>query len=965
MRIIYLLLFMSLVIIVPAQRKKKGADVPPATSAEERWKGYLQRLSLEENSLVKNVPFKNVGPTVMSGRVVDLEVNPADPSHFYVAYASGSLWETKNNGTSFESIFDNQIVMTIGDIVVDWENGILYVGSGENNSSRSSYAGYGIFKSSDNGEIWENLGLTETHHIGRILLHPEDPNTLWVGALGHLYSENSERGVYKSTNGGQTWEKTLFISNRTGIVDMIIHPDNPNVLIAAAWEKDRKAWNFEEAGAGTAIYRSEDGGNTWNEIADDSGFPDTKGTGRIGLAFAPSDPNIVYAILDNQDRREKDDNSEDEGLTKDQLRTMTNQQFLGLENSAINSFLDNNGFPRNYNAVDIKKDVEAGKVKPIDLVIYTEDANSLLFDTPVKGGEMYRSNDAGKTWTKTHEDYIESMIFSYGYYFGQVRVDGQDPNVIYTMGVPIVRSDDGGKTFKSINEDNVHVDHHALWINTNDPRHLILGNDGGVYVSFDTGATWTNCNSPSVGQFYSIAVDMDQPYNVYGGLQDNGVWKGPSTYTYSRSWYQEGRYPYERLMGGDGMQVAVDTRDNTTVYTGYQFGNYFRINTQTGERKYITPRHTLGDAPYRWNWEAPITLSSHNQDIVYFGSNRFHRSMDMGENFETLSDDLTKGGKKGDVSYGTLTTISESPTRFGLIYVGSDDGLIHRSDDVGDTWTNITDGLPGDFWVSTVVASKHSEGRVYASLNGYRWDNFQPLVYRSDNYGKNWKNISGNLPNEPVNVVKEDPVNENIIYVGTDHGVYVSMDGGTTYQAFAEGLPNTPVHDLIVHPRENELVLGTHGRGIYIGDVSLIQQMNDEILAKTIHAFPIEEVTFSSRWGSKTWAWGNVIEPTTTINIYSNAQAKGKIQIIFKDEVVSSKDISTDKGLNIIELSLETDSSFKELLSDEEKENYKEAENGDYHLIAGEYTVRITLGDTNVETPLTIKKPRERPGRKE
>ncbi|MEO9483873.1 MAG: glycosyl hydrolase [Ekhidna sp.] len=964
MRIIYLLLFLAVTIILPAQRKKKTDDVPK-TTAQERWNGYQQRLKLEQSSLVKNVPFRNVGPTVMSGRVVDLAVDPEDPSHFYVAYASGSLWETKNNGTSFEPLFDNQIVMTIGDIAIDWRNDIIYVGSGENNSSRSSYSGYGMFKSTDNGATWEGIGLTETHHIGRILIDPSNANTLWVGALGHLYSENPERGVYKSTDGGQTWNKTLFVSNRTGIVDLIIHPSNPNTLIAAAWEKDRKAWNFEEAGVGTALYRSEDGGDTWREIGDDSGFPDTNGTGRIGLSFAPSDPNIVYAILDNQDRRDKEDEDQSEGITKDQLRSMNNQQFLALENSEINKFLDNYGFPGKYNAVDIKKDVEAGKVKPVDLVIYTEDANSLLFDTPVKGGEMYRSTDAGKTWSKTHEDYIESMIYSYGYYFGQVRVDANNPDVIYTMGVPIVRSDDGGKTFKSINEANVHVDHHALWINPSDSRHLILGNDGGVYVSYDTGATWINCNSPSVGQFYSIAVDMAKPYNVYGGLQDNGVWKGPSTYEYSRRWYQNGRYPYERLMGGDGMQVAVDTRENKIVYTGYQFGNYFRINTETGERKYITPRHELGDSPYRWNWEAPITLSSHNQDIVYFGSNRFHRSMDMGENFETLSEDLTQGGKKGDVSYGTLTTISESPTRFGLLYVGSDDGLIHRSDDVGDTWAKVTDGLPANFWVSTVVASSHSEGRVYASFNGYRWDNFEPMVYRSDNYGKNWKNISSNLPSEPVNVVKEDPNNEDIIYVGTDHGVYVSLDGGNSYQAFAAGLPNTPVHDLIVHPREKDLVLGTHGRGIYIGNVSLIQQLNKDILAKGLHAFSLEEVRFSTRWGRKAGTWGDVIEPSIDVNFYSNSTANGKIEISYNDQVVSSQEVSADKGLNLIEVSLKTAASFKELLEDAQKEGYEAAENGEYYLTAGEYTVRITVGDTNVETPLTIKKPRERKGRKE
>ncbi|MEO1255015.1 MAG: glycosyl hydrolase, partial [Bacteroidota bacterium] len=392
---------------------------------------------------------------------------------------------------------------------------------------------------------------------------------------------------------------------------------------------------------------------------------------------------------------------------------------------------------------------------------------------------------------------------------------------------------------------------------------------------------------------------------------------------------------------------------------------YFRLNTKTGHRKYITPRHKLGDAPYRWNWEAPIALSSHNQDIVYFGSNRFHRSMNMGDDFETLSNDLTKGGKKGDVSYGTLTTISESTLTFGLIYVGSDDGLIHRSKNVGDNWEKVSNGLPNDFWVSTVVASSHKEGRVYASLNGYRWDNFQAMVYVSDDYGNTWKSISSNLPTEPVNVVKEDPENENIIYVGTDHGVYVSLDRGASYQAFTKGLPNTPVHDLIVHPSEQELVLGTHGRGIYIGDVSLIQQLNTDILAQTLYAFPKDAITYSSRWGGKTWAWGEPIEAITDVAFYSNAKGNGKVEIIYKDDVVSSLNIEADKGVNFVKLSLKVDESFKELLDDEEKESYEVAESGDSFLIAGEYTIRITLGDTNVETPLTISEPKERPGRKE
>lgn len=846
--------------------------MPPATSAIERWQGYQQRQKLIESSLVKNVPFRNVGPTIMSGRVVDFAVDPADPTHFYVAYASGGLWETKNEGASFTPIFENEIVMTIGDIAVDWSNGVIYVGSGENNSSRSSYSGYGLFRSSDNGKIWEHLGLEETHHIGRVILHPNDPNTLWVAALGHLYSENSERGVYKTTDGCKTWKKTLFVDNRSGIVELVINPSNPEELIAASWEKDRKAWDFVESGEGSGMYRSTDGGENWTKILSDSGFPDTKGTGRIGLAYAPSNQNIVYAVLDNQDRREKKD-EEKYQVTRDFLRGATTDAFLALTNNDINDFLDREGFPSQYNAVDIKADVKAGKVKPANLMTYLEDANSMLFDTPVKGAEMYRSEDGGKTWKKTHKDYIESLVYSYGYYFGQVRVDGQDSNILYTMGVPLVKSMDGGKTWKDTNSENVHADHHALWVDPNRSGHLINGNDGGVNISYDYGETWVKCNSTPVGQFYSVNVDMKEPYNVYGGLQDNGVWKGLSTYEYSYQWYEEGNYPYERLMGGDGMQVAVDTRTNDLVYTGYQFGNYFRINTEHGAQSYITPRHELSDAPFRWNWQAPILLSPHNQDIVYLGSNKFHRSMDQGENFETLSGDLTNGGKKGDISYGTLTTISESPLQFGLIYVGSDDGLIHVSKDAGQTWTKISSTLPQDLWVSRVAASNHIKGRVYASLNGYRWDNFSALIYASEDYGRSWTPIGLNLPQEPVNVVKEDPENENILYVGTDHGVYLSLDRGQSFMAFKEGLPAVPVHDLVIHPRDRDLVLGTHGRSIFIADVESIQQLPD--LKNNLNIFDPESTTYSSQWGEEGRPRGEFQVPELIFEIFSSTGGKG------------------------------------------------------------------------------------------
>lgn len=944
-------------------QKKKKSKVPSATPATERWAGFEQRKDLLSNSLVKNVPFKNIGPTIMSGRVVDLEVDPNDPTHFYVAYASGGLWETTNEGASFTPIFDNEIVMTIGDIAVDWERNMIYIGSGENNSSRSSYSGYGLFRSDDNGKTWQHLGLEETHHIGRVILHPDDPNTLWVASLGHLYSTNVERGVFKSSDGGKTWEKTLYIDNQSGIVELVINPSNPDELLAAAWQKDRKAWDFVEAGAGSGIYKSADGGDSWTMASgSDTGFPDTDGVGRIGLAYAPSDPNIVYAVLDNQDRREDEEDEETYAVTRELLRNTTEDAFLALTDDDLNDFLDRERFPSEYNAVDIKADVKSGKIKPNSLVEYLEDANSMLFDTPVKGAEVYKSEDGGASWAKTHEDYIEALVYSYGYYFGQIRVDGRDPNILYTMGVPLIKSMDGGKTWEATTSQNVHADHHALWVNPDRSGHLINGNDGGVNISYDYGETWVKCNSTQVGQFYAINYDMAEPYNVYGGLQDNGVWKGSSDYEYSYSWYEEGKYPYERLMGGDGMQVAIDTRTNELVYTGYQFGNYFRINTATGNRKYITPKHELGEAPLRWNWQAPIMLSSHNQDIVYFGSNKFHRSMDQGENFETLSDDLTNSGKKGDVSYGTLTTISESPLRFGLIYTGSDDGLIHVSKDAGQTWIRASDELPSDFWVSRVTTSNHAEGRVYTSLNGYRWDNFDALVYVSNDYGQTWKQIGTSLPKEPVNVIREDPKDENILYVGTDHGAYVSFDKGNTFMAFAD-IPAVAVHDLAIHPRDNELILGTHGRSIYTADVTALQEIPSLSESKI---FSIADKTYSDRWGKKGYYWGEVNVPQTDLEIYANATGSGTLTVSLGDLVLKSWEVQLDKGLNYVSYDYTFDSEKAEDLKStlELEEPIKAGENESFYLPAGDYTLTMQLDNSETSTDLKVKEPRERPKRK-
>lgn len=936
------------------------------TTAEEKMQAFSQRTQLQSSSPIQQLPFRNVGPTVMSGRVADLEVNPNAPHEFYVAYASGGLWYTNTNGIDFTPIFDHEASMTLGDIAVIWgETNRIWVGTGENNSSRSSYAGNGLYYSDDGGQSWTHKGLGDTQHTGRIILHPENPNTLWVAAAGNLYSNSEDRGVYKSTDNGENWTKVLYLNPKTGAIDLDINPQNPDHLLAAMWERKREAWHFQGNGSNSGIWISTDGGENWSRTTtEDSGFPATEGVGRIGIAFAPSNPDIVYAILDNQDHRDKEE-QERFAVTKDKLRNMSAKDFAKLSDLDINDFLDRHNFPQDFNAVDIKKQVAEGKIMPVALVEYLEDANAMLFDTPIKGAEMYRSEDGGKSWTKTHENYIESLVFTYGYYFGQVRVDAQNPDIVYTLGVPLIQSKDGGATWTSISKENVHADHHALWVNPELPGHLVNGNDGGINISYDDGKTWFKANTPSVGQFYSVNVDMAQPYNVYGGLQDNGVWFGSSRTEENRSWHQSGHHPYRSIMGGDGMQVAIDYRDNETVYTGYQFGNYFRLNTRTGERAYITPKHTLGERPLRWNWQSPIMVSHHNADVVYFGSHRFHRSMDQGKNFEALSGDLTQGGKKGNVPYGTLTSISESPKRFGLIYVGSDDGYIHRSDDGGYTWERISDNLPQDLWVSRVYASHHHTDRVYASLNGYRFDHMNAYVFRSDDRGQTWMQIGENMPNEPINVIKEDPTHENLVYIGTDHNVYMSFDQGQTVTGMSPDLPHVPVHDLVVHPRDHDLVLGTHGRSIFIADLepAYAYAQNPDKL----HILPLDKTRANARWGSDR-GYGRFWEPE--MEGWFIAPKGGKAQLSLQTKyglTLFEQELDAIEGLNHFtydySVSDQATEDYLKSLKDL-KEAPKKGDNGKMYLQAGEYRLVVELNGTTTEQSLSVQKPRERPARK-
>ncbi len=946
-------------------QKSKTAYTP----AQLRLESFKQRQELEKNSLLNQIKFRSVGPTIMSGRVVDIDVNPHDPTNFYVAYASGGLWITENNGISFKPLFDQQESMTIGDIAVDWsawtpesKKTTIWVGTGENNSSRSSYSGTGIYKSTGGGKSWENMGLPESHHIGRVILHPKNSNTLFVAVLGHLYSPNKERGVYKSTDGGKTWKLTLSIDENTGAIDLVIDPSNPEVLYTSMWHRQRRAWNFVEGGKTSGIYKSTDGGESWTLISGgSSGFPEGESVGRIGLAIYPKSPNMIYAILDNQGARAEEKTEKKDDYSKDTFRNIQKEAFLALDDDKLNAFLKENRFPAKHTAQSVKAAVKTDQLKPIALVEYLEDANALMFGTPIIEAEVYRSMDAGKTWTKVNTMDLRGLYNTYGYYFGQITVSPSNPEKVYIMGVPIWKSTDGGKTFQSIDGENVHSDHHALWVNPKKEGHLINGNDGGINISYDDGKTWFKANTPAVGQFYSVNVDMAKPYRVYGGLQDNGVWVGPSTYKAGYGWYDGGEYPYKMLNGGDGMQVAIDTRDNNLVYTGSQYGFYNRVNQQTKERLPFQPKHELGERPLRWNWESPVHLSRHNQDVVYFGSNKFHRSMNKATDFITLSGDLTKGGKPGDVAYGTLTTIEESPLKFGLIYVGSDDGLIHVSKDGGYNWTRISDKLPQDLWVSQVYPSAFEEGTVYASLNGYRNDDFSAYVYRSTDYGQNWTRIGKNLPLEPVNVIKEDPKNKGLIYVGTDHGLYASLDRGENFMRLGSNLPAVAVHDLVVQTREQELVVATHGRSLYIASVKELQQVNAEMLEKSSHLFELPSVSFSTSWGRKFGE--NVFEPQLQIPVY-NASA-GKLGLKIKTEgglELKNEEIKHERGIHYINYDLSvaenTLKAYQEEWNKAKRGNVSIAANKKAYLQAGKYVVELTnaAGERFTQT-LTISSP--------
>ena len=705
----------------------------------------------------------------------------------------------------------------------------------------------GIFRSDDGGASWRGSGLAASDRIGRILVDPRDSDRVYVAALGRLYTPGGERGVYRTVDGGDSWQQVLAGDERTGIVDLVMHPDDPDVLYAAAWERFRRPWDFTEGGPGSGIYKSVDGGDSWTRLG--GGFPaGGEHVGRIGLAIAASQPQTIYASLDNQTPLPEEEwDLGDEAINAKRLRTMTEKELLEQDPAAIERFIRGNDLDTELTAAKLIEMIEAGEVTIQDLLDEISDANASLFDSDIESIQVWRSDDGGESWRLTHAERVQEMVYTYGYYFGEIRVSPTDPDRVYLLGVPILTSADGGRTFQSIQDPDVHVDYHAMWIDPNYPDRFFVGNDGGIDVSYDGGRSWLGLDAQPVGQFYAVAVDMADPYNVYGGLQDNGTYKGSSIFdwTLGQRWTLIG--------GGDGMQVEIDPRDNQTVYSGFQFGYYSRSGPDG--RQQVRPRDKLKEPALRYNWQTPIHLSEHNPDILYFGANRLYRSMDRGESWTPISDDLTRSELRGDVPFATLTTLSESPLRFGLIWAGTDDGLVWVTDDGGVEWREATAGLPADRWVSWVEASHHDEKVAYVSLNGYRDDDVSAYLYRTEDLGESWTSIAAGLPAEPINVVREDPVNPDVLYVGSDRGVYVTLDRGASWQGLPGGLPNVPVHDLVVHPRERELVAGTHGRSVWILDALPIQELDEELRAEPAHLFPIEKVSYERRWQGRRHPW--------------------------------------------------------------------------------------------------------------
>lgn len=933
---------------------------------DPRWQSHVSHQVMVDHSTLNGLAWRSIGPTIQGGRVVDVESIPGEPYGFYLAYATGGVWKTTNNGVTFTPLSDRLATMVTGDIAVDPNNPKrLWIGSGEPNAARSNYGGMGVFVSDDGGATFRHVGLTDVDRIARVIVHPKDGKRVCVAASGKLYTEGGRRGVLCSHDDGETWAHVLKTDGFTGAIDLAFDPNDPDTLYAATWERSRKPWAFEESGAGSAIWKSTDGGMNWTKSV--NGFPQGAHVGRIGLAVS-NEPGVLYASVDNfEDLPANEQDLGDRPLSPRRLKSMSKEDFLRQDPDEIEAFIRSNDFDVTLDAKSLIDKVRKDEVNVADLVAALNDAEAALFNTDIRGLEIYRSNDGGASWARTHDHPLTEVTYTYGYYFGQIRVSPADVNRIYVTGVPMITSADGGRTFTGMNDPDVHVDHHAWWIDPAFPDRIINGNDGGADISYDGGKTWLKLDAQPVGQFYTINVDMAEPYNVYGGLQDNGTVKGSST-----SRWELGE-DFAFIGGGDGMHVQIDPRDGT-VFTGYQFGYYRRDGKNAGE---VRPREAFGDKALRYNWNTPVVLSPHNPDVVYFGANKLFRSFDQGKTWAAISDDLTTSRNRGNVPFATLTSVSESPKQFGLLWAGTDDGQVWVTTGGGTDWRNVSGDLPGK-WVSRVIASSHVRDRAYLTMNAYREDSITPYVWVTEDLGKRWTSIVANLPNETVNVVREDPVNADVLYVGTDRSVYVSLDRGTSWQVLNNGLPNVPVHDLVIHPRDRELVAGTHGRSAFVIDVLPVQELTADVRARPLHVFHVDDIQASRDWRSRASLWFDESAYLPKVKVSYWSDAAGDVTLAVKDtngQIVRNVTATAKVGLNTLEWNAEVDADLAQKAesvalkkSDKSSKNqdgalakrpYSESIRLKHRLLAlpGDYTLHLTRGKASADGKLTIKAP--------
>lgn len=907
----------------PLSKAEKAAKLHPVVATPDAAvfaTAAAARKAMEASSPLAAVPFRCVGPMGQGGRVVALAADERRPDTWLTAFATGGLWITRSDGGTWEPLFDREEAFAIGDLAVVWgAPGVpktIWVGTGEANASRSSYPGTGLFRSDDGGKSWRNVGLRASHRIARIVVHPQDPDTVYVAAQGPLYTDGGERGVFKTRDGGRSWSCVLKGGPRTGATDLLMDWNDPSTLYAALWEKDRKPWDFLESGPGSGLFKSSDGGATWKRL--EGGLPAGANVGRIGLAQSRQDPKKLYAFVDNHAPRgkdEKDPFADPDRLTAKKLAGMDAEALLKIEAKRLKAFLRENGFHKDITVEKVREGLKAGSVTVKDLLAYLGDANADLFDTDIVGAELYVTRDGGGAWRRTHDARIDGLTYTYGYYFGQVRVDPSDDRRVYLMGVPLVVSGDGGRTFAGINGESganwegVHPDHHDLWIDPRNPRRLVLGNDGGMNVSMDGGATWRTVKNLPVGQCYTVAVDQAEPYRIYTGLQDNGVLMGPAR----RLKQDQQRDTWTFIGGGDGAYVQVSPKDNATTYLESQFGHMNRLNTRTRERTSIRPAPQLKEPPYRFNWLTPILMSSHSPDIVYTGTQYVLRSLDRGDSWTKISPDLTTAkapfvAGPGNVPFGTLTTLAESPKRFGLLYAGSDDGRVWASRDGGYSWKEGT-GLPAGRWVVRVEASRHVEGRAYAALNAYRDDTAAALAFRSEDYGASWTPIHANLPAENLNTLREDPVNADLLYAGTDSGLFASVDGGKRWEALTGGLPHVPVHDVVVQAKAGELVAATHGRSVWVAPVGALQKWTPKVREEAAFLFEPAKPKAAAWWKTDrpTWFTAREADP---VPLWFHLKAAGKAELRLKDDkgaVARRWTLDGRAGLNRVDWDLQVE----------------------------------------------------------